>query len=98
MRIEVPQVCPTCNGTGAQGQNLCPTCQGTGTNGQQTRTLTIRIPAGIDNDGKVRVSGEGGFGINGGPNGDLYLIVTVRTDSRYEREGQDLRFRAPIDM
>ncbi len=98
MRLEVPQVCPTCNGTGVQAGNLCPTCSGTGVHGQQMRTLTVKIPAGIDTGGKVRVSGEGGPGINGGPRGDLYLIVNVQPHPRYEREGQTLRYRAPIDL
>lgn len=98
LTIEVPQRCATCQGTGAQGNNLCPTCQGTGVSGQQMRTLTIKIPAGIDTGGKVRVSGEGGFGINGGPNGDLYLLVTVQSHPRYERQGQVLRYHAPVDM
>lgn len=98
MRLEVPQVCATCNGTGVHNNNLCPTCGGTGVNGQQTRTLTVKIPAGIDSGGKVRVSGEGGPGINGGPRGDLYLLVNVRPHPRYEREGQTLRYRAPIDL
>jgi len=98
MRLEMPQACPTCNGTGVQSNALCSTCNGTGVSGQQTRTLTIKIPAGIATGGKVRVSGEGGPGINGGPPGDLYLIVTVLSHERYEREGQDLRYRAPIDM
>jgi DnaJ-class molecular chaperone len=98
MTIEVPQRCPTCKGTGAQGGNLCPTCQGTGVSGQQQSTLTIKIPAGIDTGGKVRASGKGGFGINGGPDGDLYLLVTVLPHARYERQGQTLRYHAPIDM
>lgn len=98
MRIEVPQRCPTCQGTGVQSGALCPTCQGTGVSGQQMRTLTIKIPAGIETGGKVRVSGEGGFGINGGSSGDLYLLVTVLSHPRYERQGLDLRYRAPVDM
>ena len=98
MRMEVPQVCTTCNGTGVQSNNLCSTCGGTGVNGQQLRTLTVKIPAGIDTGGKVRVSGEGGPGINSGPRGDLYLVVNVRPHPRYERDGQTLRYRAPIDL
>lgn len=98
MRIEVPQPCPTCRGTGVANNNLCPTCGGTGVNGQQQRTLTVRIPAGVDTGGKIRIGGEGGFGINGGPNGDLFLLVTVRGNPRYERTGQDLRYHAPVDM
>jgi molecular chaperone DnaJ len=98
IRVEVPQACATCNGTGVQSNNLCPTCSGTGVTGQQTRTLTVKIPAGIDTGGKVRVSGEGGPGINGGPRGDRYLIVNVLPQERYERQGLDLRYRAPIDL
>ncbi len=98
MRIDVPRVCPTCNGTGVHNRGICQTCGGTGVSGQQTRTLTIKIPAGIDAGGKVRISGEGGPGINGGPNGDLYLIVNVLPDPRYERDGLDLRQRVPIDL
>lgn len=98
LRMEVPQPCPTCGGTGVSNGNVCPTCGGTGVNGQQTRTLTVKIPAGVDTGGKVRVAGEGGFGINGGPNGDLFLIINVLRNPRYEREGLDLRFRAPVEM
>ncbi len=98
LRMEVPQVCATCNGRGVQNNNLCPTCGGTGVNGEQIRTLTVRIPAGIDTGGKVRVSSEGGPGINGGPRGDLYLLVNVRPHPRYEREGQTLRYRATIEL
>jgi DnaJ-class molecular chaperone len=98
IRVDVPHGCPTCNGTGVQSNNLCSTCGGTGVGGQQMRTLTVKIPAGIDTGGKVRVSGEGGPGINGGPRGDLYLVVNVLPHERYERQGLDLRYRAPIDL
>ncbi|HEX6291800.1 MAG TPA: J domain-containing protein [Herpetosiphonaceae bacterium] len=98
IRMDVPQVCATCSGTGVQSNNLCPSCGGTGVAGQQARTLAVKIPAGIDTGGKVRVSGEGGPGINGGPRGDLYLLVNVLPRERYEREGFDLRYRAPIDL
>jgi DnaJ-class molecular chaperone len=66
--------------------------------GQQPRTLTVKIPAGIDNGGKVRVSGEGGPGYGGGPRGDVYLVVSVLPHARYEREGQTLRYHAPVDL
>jgi molecular chaperone DnaJ len=98
IRLETPQVCAACDGTGVQNSNLCSTCGGTGVAGQQTRTLTVKIPAGIESGGKVRVSGEGGPGINGGPRGDLYLLVNVLPHERYERDGLDLRYRAPIDL
>ena len=98
VRIEVPQTCPTCGGTGAQKQALCPTCAGTGVSGQQLRTLTVKIPAGVDTGARVRVAGEGSQGIAGGPKGDLYLAVNVLGHEHYERTGADLRYRAPIDM
>lgn len=98
LRVEVPQTCPTCNGTGAQQNNLCPTCGGTGVSGQQTRTLTVKIPAGVDTGARVRAAGEGGPGINAGPRGDLLLLVTVQPHPRYERTGADLRTRVPVDM
>jgi len=64
----------------------------------QTRTLTVKIPAGVDTGSRVRVAGEGGPGINGGPRGDLFLVVTVLPHPRYERTGADLRLRTPVDM
>lgn len=66
--------------------------------GQQARTLTVKIPAGIDNGGKVRVSGEGGASVGGGTRGDLYLIVNVLPHPYFEREGQNLRLRQPVDL
>ncbi len=98
VRLEVPQTCPTCGGTGAQNQNLCQTCGGTGVSGQQVRTLTVKIPAGVESGNRVRAAGEGGQGIAGGPKGDLFLAVNVLSHPLYERTGTDLKFRAPIDM
>ncbi len=98
LRVEIPQTCPTCKGTGIQGKNLCPTCDGTGLSGSQTRVLTVKIPAGVDSGARVRVAGEGGPGVNGGPRGDLYLVVTVLPHPRFERTGADLKTTAPIDM
>ncbi len=98
LRVELPQTCPTCNGTGAKGNNVCPTCDGTGVSGQQPRTLTVKIPAGVDTGARIRVAAEGGPGIGGGPRGDLYLLVTVLPHPRYERTGADLRATVPVDM
>lgn len=98
LRLELPRPCPTCGGTGAQGSALCTTCGGTGVSGQQSRTLTVKIPAGVDTGARVRVAGEGGSGINGGPQGDLFLAVTVAPHPRFERTGTDLRVRVPVDM
>ncbi|HSH82528.1 MAG TPA: DnaJ C-terminal domain-containing protein [Herpetosiphonaceae bacterium] len=98
LRVELPQTCSTCKGTGAHNNNVCPTCDGTGVNGVQTRTLTVKIPAGVDNGARVRVAGEGGPGINGGARGDLFLVVSILPHPRYERTGADLRTKVPVDM
>lgn len=63
-----------------------------------SRTLTVKIPAGVDTGSKVRVAGEGGYSPNGGPRGDLYLVIRVLPHARYERDGQTLHLRAPIDL
>jgi curved DNA-binding protein len=62
------------------------------------RTITVKIPAGIENGGKVRVSGEGGPGRNGGRKGDLLLVANMLRHPRFERDGDDLRLRLPVDM
>ena len=62
------------------------------------RTITVKIPAGIEQNGRVRVSGEGGPGRNGGRKGDLLLIANLLRHPRYEREGDDLKLRLPVDM
>jgi DnaJ-class molecular chaperone len=98
LRVEVPQPCPLCNGTGAKGNQVCHACDGTGIGSQQTRTLTVKIPAGVDTGSRVRAAGEGGPGINGGQRGDLYLIVNVLPHPRFERTGADLKIKAPVDM
>ena len=64
----------------------------------QTRTLTVKIPAGVDTGGRVRVAGEGRPGMSGGPRGDLFLVITVLPHERYERDGQTLRLRTPVDL
>jgi len=98
LRVETPQACQTCGGTGEVRNQLCPTCSGTGVSSSQTRTLTVKIPAGVDTGSRVRVSGEGGPGIKGGPRGDLFLVVTVLPHPRFERTAADLKLRTPVDM
>jgi DnaJ-class molecular chaperone len=87
LQSQVP--CPTCHGTGLQGDNVCPTCSGSGTV-SRTKRLEVKIPAGVREGSKVRVAGEGNPGTNGGSNGNLYLVVHVLPDPRFRREGDDL--------
>jgi DnaJ-class molecular chaperone len=87
--LQSQQPCPTCHGTGLQGDELCPTCRGA-TTVARTKRLDVKIPAGVRDGSRVRVTGEGNQGTNGGPNGDLYLVVHVLPDPRFRREGNDL--------
>ena len=91
------EACPTCGGVGYVREQPCPTCDATGTVPKRS-TIEVRIPAGIATGQSVRVAGKGEPGINGGPNGDVYLRVTVAPDSRFEREGDNLKteFSVPL--
>lgn len=86
-QISVP--CPTCRGQGETISSPCPRCKGQGSV-QEVRELSVRIPAGVDSGNRLRVRGEGEAGINGGPNGDLYVVVQVDNDDTFTREGQNL--------
>lgn len=87
--------CPDCNGTGEINENPCSDCGGTG-RVRDTVTISINIPAGVDNDSVIPVRGQGEPGINGGPDGDLYIVLNVRPHKIFERRGQDLWLEIPI--
>jgi DnaJ-class molecular chaperone len=88
--IQTQDVCPTCQGTGLVRNSECPTCDGAGYV-PRVRSIEVTIPPGVDNGSKIRVAGQGGAGTGDAPKGDVYLIVTVRPDPRFEREGATLR-------
>jgi molecular chaperone DnaJ len=88
-------VCERCEGEGKIPEHPCETCRGGG-RVRQERTFTVDVPAGIEDGQRVRVSGGGGAGERGGPSGDLYLLVRVRPDSRFERRGNDLVTRLDV--
>ena len=89
--------CPVCNGTGRTFKTKCSKCRG---NGQikQTKTITVKIPSGIDTGMQLRVSGKGGQGINGGPNGDLYLEFKVSKHQFFERDNDDIYITVPLTI
>lgn len=87
--LQTQQPCPTCGGTGVQNGSTCPTCHGAGTV-PKTKRLEVKIPAGVKEGSRIRVSGEGNPGLAGGSNGDLYLVVHMVPDPRFRREGDDL--------
>lgn len=93
--LRVQTTCPGCRGAGQVIAEPCPTCRGEGLQREKV-TLNVSIPAGIDNDMRVRVRGEGEPSPNGGPAGDCYCFVTVKRHHLFHREGNDLLLRLPI--
>lgn len=89
--------CPYCKGTGTTFEKNCSSCHGRGkvTN---HKTITITVPAGIDNDNRLRVAGKGGTGSNGGPNGDLYIEFKVREHEFYKRADDDIYIELPLTI
>jgi DnaJ-class molecular chaperone len=95
--IQAEEVCPTCGGAGLVRNTICPTCDGAGFI-PRIKTIEVKIPAGVTNGSRIRVSGQGGAGSSGGPNGDVYLIVKVAEDRRFTREGDNLRTDVEIPL
>ncbi len=87
--------CPDCKGSGKKISNPCKACKGHGKL-QKEKKLTIKIPAGVDNMSKIRVSREGDAGTNGGPAGDLYVVLHVKASDYFKREGNDVYSRLDI--
>lgn len=95
--IQSKTVCSSCNGTGKSFKSKCSTCKGTG-KVKVNKTITIDIPAGIDTGEQLRLSGKGEAGINGGPNGDLYIEIKVMPHELYRREGNDVYIDLPVSI
>src|ERR1700739_2056445 len=94
MRFNVP--CNRCGGTGKL-RTACPTCGGEGRL-RKTETIDVRIPAGVDNGGRVRIPGKGNAGTMGAPPGDLYLRVVVKPHDFFERRGNDIYIKVPVTV
>lgn len=89
--------CPDCHGTGKIVKEPCSECRGKGSI-RKKRTLEINIPKGVDTGVRMRLAGEGDAGLFGGPNGDLYVFLTVKKHSIFDREGADLYCEMPVPM
>lgn len=87
--------CRRCGGQGRIPGEVCKTCEGKGQT-TRSRRLEVQIPAGVDTGSRVRVKGEGGAGLNGGPRGDLYIKVKLRPHPFFERKGDDLYCEVPV--
>ena len=95
--FSVARTCPVCGGTGQIIRNPCRTCGGDG-RVQKEHTLAVKVPAGVESDTRIRYSGEGDAGRFGGPNGDLYVVLTVEPHAFFERDGDDLHCVLPISF
>ncbi|MBA8793397.1 molecular chaperone DnaJ [Friedmanniella endophytica] len=91
----VTEPCTECRGRGMVVDDPCPTCGGSG-RGRSTRTMQVRIPAGVTDGQRIRLKGKGGAGENGGAAGDLYVIVHVRPHPVFGRKGDNLTLTAPV--
>jgi molecular chaperone DnaJ len=93
----VSRTCPACQGTGEVIREHCARCRGQG-RVERERTIEIRIPAGVDSNTRLRISGEGELGTNGGPAGDLYIYVQVKEHPFFERRNSDLFCTLPVTV
>lgn len=91
------RMCPTCNGTGKVIKNPCKKCGGTGKVSQK-KVLEVTIPAGIDSENRMRLAGQGEAGMNGGPNGDLYIFVHIKPHPIFKRDAANLYCTVPLSM
>jgi molecular chaperone DnaJ len=93
--FSIQQTCPKCHGTGKIIPEPCPTCAGAGRI-KRNKTLEVKIPAGIDDGMRIRSSGNGEPGMNGGPPGDLYVEIHIKAHPVFQRDGDDLHCEMPI--
>ncbi len=95
--FSVQQTCPACKGVGTIIRDPCDDCHGRGRK-HKTRTLSVKVPAGVDDGDRIRLSGEGEAGRNGGPNGDLYVDLRVAKHKIFERDGANLSCEVPVSI
>ncbi|MCT8334275.1 MULTISPECIES: molecular chaperone DnaJ [Leptospira] len=95
--FSVTTTCPRCKGKGKVISNPCKTCKGEGLT-EKRRTIHIKIPAGVESGSRLKVSGEGESGPNGGPSGDLYVVTHIKKHPTFERQGNDLIVQKTISL
>ncbi len=95
--FSVQQTCPACHGQGKVTTDPCGSCRGSG-KVSQTKTLSVKVPAGVDTGDRIRLSGEGEAGEQGGPPGDLYVEISVKKHAIFTREDNNLFCRVPISF
>lgn len=95
--FSIQQTCPHCHGEGKVITDPCSACHGQG-RVRESKRLTVKIPAGVDNGDRVRLSGEGEAGLMGGSSGDLYVQVNIKTHEIFERNEDDLQCEVPVSF
>ncbi|MBN9062815.1 MAG: molecular chaperone DnaJ [Rhizobiales bacterium] len=93
----IERTCPTCHGRGETIDDPCKICKGAG-RVTKDRTLSVNIPAGVEDGTRIRLAGEGEAGTRGGPAGDLYIFLSIKAHPFFQRDGADLYCRVPISM
>jgi molecular chaperone DnaJ len=93
----IERTCSNCGGAGRVIKDPCRTCAGTG-RVRKEKTLEVTIPPGVDDGTRIRLSGEGEMGLRGAPSGDLYVFLSIKSHSFFQRDGADLHCRVPIPM
>jgi len=95
--FSIQQTCPNCHGNGKIIPEPCTTCNGQG-KVKKTKTLEVKIPAGINEGMRIRSAGNGEPGMNGGPSGDLYIEIRIKQHDIFERDGDDLHCTVPVSL
>ena len=95
--FSIERACPRCGGSGKLILDPCSECHGHG-QVRRERTLSVRIPSGVDDGARIRLAGEGDSGARGGPRGDLYIFLSVKPHELFERDGLDLLCTVPVPM
>ncbi len=93
----IERTCPSCQGRGETIEDPCQTCRGSGRITKE-RTLSVNIPAGVEDGTRIRLAGEGEAGLRGGPAGDLYIFLSIKPHEFFQRDGADLFCKVPISM
>ena len=94
-RIQTQTTCPNCGGSGKTIDHKCSACRGEGKVRKEAK-ISVTIPSGIDDEQTLRLSGQGEPGVNGGPNGDIYITVSVRPHEYFKRDGNDIYLELPV--
>ena len=95
--FSIERTCPQCQGRGQTIKDPCPKCAGQG-RATEERSLSVNIPAGIEDGTRIRLANEGEAGLRGGPSGDLYIFLSVKPHELFQRDGADLFCKVPISM